>query len=156
VLGVAHADKVTVSKIVTDNIDRESCLHTDESRLYLGADMHFASHETVKHSVGEYIRGDVHTNSAEGYFGIFKRGMKGVYQHCGEAHLQLTGELTMSANIILTEDQLLAPEVQAEFDREVSSWLSRNWSAIRDGALPELRKLALALQSILNTHGDQQ
>jgi transposase-like protein len=84
---VAHADKLTISKIVTDNISRESRLHTDESRLYLGADMHFASHETVKHSVGEYARGDVHTNSAEGYFSIFKRGMKGVYQHCKEKHL---------------------------------------------------------------------
>ena len=84
---VAHADKVTVAKIVTDNISKESRLHTDESRLYLGADMHFASHETVKHSIGEYVRGDVHTNSAEGYFSIFKRGMRGVYQHCGEKHL---------------------------------------------------------------------
>jgi transposase-like protein len=84
---VAHADKDTVSKIVVDNISRESRLHTDESRLYLGADMHFASHETVKHSVGEYVRDDVHTNSAEGYFSIFKRGMRGIYQHCGEKHL---------------------------------------------------------------------
>ena len=43
---------------------------------------HVAAHETVKHSAGEYVRGDVHTNSAEGYFSVFKRGMKGVYQHC--------------------------------------------------------------------------
>lgn len=84
---VAHADKVTVGNIVMDNIDRESRLHTDESRLYFGADQHFASHETVKHSVHEYVRGDVHTNSAEGYFSIFKRGMRGVYQHCAEKHL---------------------------------------------------------------------
>ena len=84
---VAHADKVTVTKIITDNIAKESRLHTDESRLYFGADVLFASHEAVKHSAGEYVRGDVHTNSAEGYFSIFKRGMKGVYQHCGEKHL---------------------------------------------------------------------
>ncbi len=62
-------------------------LHTDESNLYFGADQHFAAHETVKHSANEYARGDVHTNSAEGYFSIFKRGMKGVYQHCKEKHL---------------------------------------------------------------------
>ena len=62
-------------------------MHTDESRLYTGSDEHFASHETVKHSAGEYVRGDVHTNSAEGYFSIFKRGMRGVYQHCREKHL---------------------------------------------------------------------
>jgi transposase-like protein len=83
----AVADKVTVSKIVTENIARESRLHTDESKLYFGADTHFATHETVKHTAGEYARDDVHTNSAEGYFSIFKRGMRGVYQHCGEKHL---------------------------------------------------------------------
>lgn len=84
---VAHADKVTVTKIVRDNVDRETRLHTDESRLYTGSDLHFAAHETVHHSSGEYARGDVNTNSAEGYFSIFKRGMKGIYQHCGEKHL---------------------------------------------------------------------
>jgi transposase-like protein len=84
---VAVADKVTVQKIVKDNVDRESRLHTDESRLYTGVDQHFATHETVKHSAKEYARGDVHTNSAEGYFSIFKRGMRGVYQHCREKHL---------------------------------------------------------------------
>ena len=48
---------------------------------------HFAAHETVKHSAGEYVRGDVYTNTAEGYFSVFKRGMRGVYQHCKEKHL---------------------------------------------------------------------
>jgi hypothetical protein len=47
----------------------------------------FASHETVKHSAKEYLRGDVHTNSAEGYFSIFKRSMRGIHQHCPEKHL---------------------------------------------------------------------
>ena len=46
-----------------------------------------ASHETVQHSAEEYVRGTVHTNTIEGSFGIFKRGMKGVYQHCREKHL---------------------------------------------------------------------
>jgi hypothetical protein len=84
---VPVADKASVHKIVTDNIARESRLHTDESKLYGGAAAHFAAHETVRHSAGEYVRDDVHTNSAEGYFSIFKRGMRGVYQHCGEKHL---------------------------------------------------------------------
>lgn len=84
---VAHADKVTVSKIVVDNINHESRLHTDESHLYSGANERFAAHETVHHSSGEYVRDDVHTNSAEGFFSIFKRGMRGVYQHCSEKHL---------------------------------------------------------------------
>jgi transposase-like protein len=84
---VPVADKATVGKIVADNIAHESRLHTDESRLYPEVGALFAAHETVKHSAGEYVRDDVHTNSAEGYFSIFKRGMRGVYQHCKEKHL---------------------------------------------------------------------
>ncbi len=84
---VDHADKETIVKIVTQNVARESRLHTDESRLYTGADGHVAEHHTVKHADGEYVRGIVHSNSVEGYFGLFKRGMKGVYQHCSEKHL---------------------------------------------------------------------
>ena len=49
--------------------------------------MAFARHETIDHSKDEYVRGDVTTNTVEGYFSVFKRGMKGVYQHCGEKHL---------------------------------------------------------------------
>jgi transposase-like protein len=84
---VDRADKATVASIVTQNVARESRLHTDESRLYLGADAHVAEHHTVHHASKEYARGIVHTNTVEGYFSIFKRGMKGVYQHCGEKHL---------------------------------------------------------------------
>jgi transposase-like protein len=88
---VAVADKVTVAKIVTDNVAKESYLHTDESRLYGDADQLFAEHHTVKHSVGEYVRYEtdrtIHTNTVEGVFSIFKRGMRGIYQHCDEKHL---------------------------------------------------------------------
>lgn len=87
VFHVAVADKATVSRIVMENVAPESRLHTDESRLYTGAGKVFAAHETVKHSAKEYARGDVNTNSAEGFFGVFKKGMTGVYQHCGEKHL---------------------------------------------------------------------
>jgi hypothetical protein len=51
------------------------------------AHKHVASHETVHHTSGEHVRGLVHTNNVEGYFSVFKRGMRGVYQHCGEKHL---------------------------------------------------------------------
>ncbi len=84
---VENADKPTIDKIVSANIERETRLHTDESRLYGEAAKLFAAHETVKHSREEYVRGDVHTNSVEGFFSIFKRGMKGIYQHCAEKHL---------------------------------------------------------------------
>jgi transposase-like protein len=84
---IDRADKVTVAGIVTQNVARESRLFTDESRLYLGAEGHVAGHETVHHTAKEYARGEVNTNSVEGFFSIFKRGMKGVYQHCSEKHL---------------------------------------------------------------------
>ncbi len=82
-----HADKSTVTKIVTENLDRDSKLFTDESRLYTRIADHVAEHDTVRHSSGEYVRGDVHTNTVESYFSIFKRGMRGTYQHCKEKHL---------------------------------------------------------------------
>jgi transposase-like protein len=81
------ADADTVVGIVVDNIAKESRLMTDESRLYSFIGEQMASHETVKHSAGEYVRGDVHTNTIEGYFSVFKRGMRGTYQHCKEKHL---------------------------------------------------------------------
>jgi transposase-like protein len=84
---VEHADKFTVNAIISENIARETRVHTDESKLYNDAAGMFAAHERVRHSAGEYARGDVNTNSAEGYFSIFKRGMRGVYQHCDEKHL---------------------------------------------------------------------
>ena len=77
----------TVVPIVRENISRESRLHTDESPLYKKVGAEFAAHETVKHSDYEYVRGDVTTNTVESYFSVFKRGMRGVYQHCKEKHL---------------------------------------------------------------------
>jgi transposase-like protein len=81
------ADQVSVQKILRENIARESILHTDESNLYRRVADHMAEHRAVRHSAGEYVRGDVTTNSVEGYFSIFKRGMRGTYQHCKEKHL---------------------------------------------------------------------
>jgi transposase-like protein len=84
---VASADKFTLGKIVRENVAKESRLHTDESNLYIEVGKEFVSHETVIHSHKEYVRGDVHVNSAEGFFGLFKRGFNGIYQHCAEKHL---------------------------------------------------------------------
>jgi len=82
------ATKKTVREILVKNADRKSRLHTDESKLYVTTGQEFARHQTTNHSAGEYARGDVNSNSIENVFSIFKRGMIGVYQHCGEAHLQ--------------------------------------------------------------------
>jgi len=73
--------------IINENIAKESALMTDEGTWYREIGRQFARHETVKHREDEYVRGDAHTNTAEGFFSIFKRGMQGVYQHCSEKHL---------------------------------------------------------------------
>jgi transposase-like protein len=82
--GTSAAD---VMPIIRRNVAKETAMMTDEGGHYsrLGSD--FASHETVNHKADEYVRGEAHTNTVEGYFSIFKRGMKGVYQHCSEKHL---------------------------------------------------------------------
>lgn len=73
--------------IIRANIKRESTLMTDEATWYKPLAGEFSQHETVNHGEKEYVRGDVTTNTVEGYFSIFKRGMRGTYQHCGEKHL---------------------------------------------------------------------
>jgi transposase-like protein len=84
---VEHAGQLTVTKIVNENLDRETRVHTDESRLYRRIDKQVAEHHSINHHRGEYVRGDVHTNNVESYFSVFKRGMRGTYQHCAEKHL---------------------------------------------------------------------
>ena len=84
------ADKATVEQDrEREHRPRKPRLHTDESKLYFGADAHFAAHETVKHRQErhEYVRGDVHTNSAKAISQSSSAACSGVYQHCGEKHL---------------------------------------------------------------------
>jgi transposase-like protein len=69
------------------NVAPEAKLMTDEAKMYRNVGKDFAQHEVVKHSQREYVRGNAHTNTVEGYFSIFKRGMNGVYQHCRSNHL---------------------------------------------------------------------
>lgn len=85
---VKHATKASVREILVKNASRKSKLFTDESKLYTTTGEEFAAHRTVHHASGEYVRGEVHSNTVENYFSVFKRGMRGIYQHCGEAHLQ--------------------------------------------------------------------
>lgn len=84
---VDSVNKKTVSKILFTNADRKSTLMTDEAAFYKAPGAHYADHQSVNHGEYEYVRGNATTNTVEGFFSIFKRGMKGVYQHCSEAHL---------------------------------------------------------------------
>jgi hypothetical protein len=87
VFHVEGTTKAELQPIIRANVAREARLMTDEGRWYSGIGEHFTSHETVNHGKKEYGRGEVYTNTVEGYFSIFKRGMRGVYQHCSEKHL---------------------------------------------------------------------
>ena len=85
-----HVDDVTAKTllpIVEANIAKEAKVMTDDSATYYSKLKGFAGHGVVNHSAGQYRKGDAYTNTVEGYFSIFKRGMKGVYQHCSEKHL---------------------------------------------------------------------
>lgn len=84
---VKDASLSVVEPLVKANIAKESKLATDEALVYASVGRKFAEHLTVNHSEEEYVRGEAYTNTAEGYFSLFKRGMNGVYQHCGEQHL---------------------------------------------------------------------
>lgn len=77
-----------IEPIVRANVAAETHIVTDEARHYRAfVKREFAKHSAVYHTLGEYGRGRVHTNTIEGFFSIFKRGMRGVYQHCREKHL---------------------------------------------------------------------
>ncbi len=84
---VSDVSALTVPELLRKYADAKSTLYTDEARVYSDPGKRFAAHEAVKHSIEEWVRGDAHTNTVEGFFSVFKRGMRGVYQHCGEQHL---------------------------------------------------------------------
>ena len=76
----------TLRPILQSQIDAATKVMSDDGGARLGKE--FASHETVNHSIGEYVRGDAHTNTIEGYFSILKRGINGVYHHVSAQHLK--------------------------------------------------------------------
>jgi transposase-like protein len=85
---IDRATSDNIIPIVQANVDRETYILTDESVVYKHKFRDdYLGHGRVNHKAGEYVRGRIHTNTVEGSFSIFKRGMKGVYQHCAEKHL---------------------------------------------------------------------
>jgi len=79
-----------IHPIVLNNIARDARLMTDEAKMYRKIGREFAEHGTTTHARFEYVNPKdrtIHTNTVEGAFSIFKRGMRGVYQHCAEHHL---------------------------------------------------------------------
>jgi hypothetical protein len=85
-----HVEKVNATTLkahLTRNVEKDTRLMTDEAMFYRQTGKGFQSHQAVNHSKYEFSRGDVTTNSVEGYFSILKRGLIGTYHHVGEQHL---------------------------------------------------------------------
>ena len=87
-LRVANVTAATVKPIIAEVLSTDSHFRTDESGIYWKIGEEFASHRTVNYSTDEYVRGDAHTNTVEGYFSILKRGIYGVYHHVSQEHLK--------------------------------------------------------------------
>jgi transposase-like protein len=93
--GTGEARSVVVSKVnvekvipvVRANIKAEAHVMTDEHKVYRFLNTMFAEHSVIRHEFNHYAEGQVYTNTVEGFFSIFKRGMRGVYQFCSEKHL---------------------------------------------------------------------
>jgi len=78
----------TLRPILVEQVNRKSALMTDEGGQYHHVGKEFARHETINHSADEYVRGDAHTNTIEGYFSILKRGIVGTFHHVSQQHLK--------------------------------------------------------------------
>ena len=86
---IADITGKTLRPILVKQVSRKSALMTDTAGGYMGVGKEFARHEMVDHGKDEYVRGDAHSNTVEGYFSILKRGIIGTYHHVSEAHLNL-------------------------------------------------------------------
>jgi hypothetical protein len=75
----------TLRPILNAQIEADTMLMTDKAVVYRTIGQDFRHHLTVEHGVGEYVRGGVHTNTIEGYFSVFKRGITGTYHHVSTA-----------------------------------------------------------------------
>jgi len=84
---VKRANIANVIPVLLKQIDRKSTIYTDEAPIYKKLRYYFGGHGKVNHRQRQYVRGEVNTQSIEGFFSIFKRGFRGVYQHCAEKHL---------------------------------------------------------------------
>ncbi len=85
---VADTKAITLHQIVCDSVSEGSTVYTDDASAYEGLQQHGYRHETVRHSVGEYVRGQAHTNGAESFWSCLKRGYYGVYHKMSPKHLQ--------------------------------------------------------------------
>lgn len=84
---VERVTSANLKAIIRENVETTATIMTDDFLAYKGLGKEFAFHHVINHGRKEYVRGNVHTNTIEGYFSILKRGIIGVYQHVGKQHL---------------------------------------------------------------------
>lgn len=87
-LSRSKRNRQTLKPYLKEQIDADSRLMTDEASQYTLIGREFVEHGVVSHGIREYVRGDIHTNMVEGYFSIFKRGLKGSFHHISPQHLK--------------------------------------------------------------------
>lgn len=91
--GEVYAQKVekvssqNIKSIIREHVSKDATIMTDQFPVYNGLDQEFAGHEVVDHGMGEYVNGDAHTNTLEGWFALLKRGVTGTFHHVSEQHL---------------------------------------------------------------------
>lgn len=84
---VPSVNSQNIKGIIRNHVSKDATVMTDKYTVYQGLDEEFAGHEIVDHGKGEYVRGDVHTNTVEGWFALLKRGVTGTFHHVSEEHL---------------------------------------------------------------------
>lgn len=94
-----HVTGKNLHKVLSEHVEPSAVLMTDDLAAYRKPGKAFADHHAVNHSAGEYVRGNAHTNTVEGYFSILKRGLDGIYHHIGKGYVpQYLGEFDFRYN----------------------------------------------------------
>jgi len=84
---VEHVSSKNLKGIIRERVSKDAVIMTDSYSVYNGLDKEFAGHGVVDHAAGEYVNGDIHTNTVEGWFALLKRGVTGTFHHVSEEHL---------------------------------------------------------------------
>ena len=85
---VADRKKPTLHGMIREYVLPESMIFTDEYYPYVGIERHFQGHKRIRHREGVYVEGEVHTHTIEGFFGLLKNGIRGVYHAVSREYLQ--------------------------------------------------------------------
>ena len=109
---MVDASHKSLKQALVEAVDPSAAIHTDEWRGYAGIGAYFAGgHHTVRHSAGEYARHGVHTNTAEGFFALLKRGIHGSFHHISVQHMpKYLNEFSFRWNLRKVTDEVRTEE----------------------------------------------